>query len=367
MSRFAMSRRRGLCLFAAAAAAVLGAPPDARAADFAGKTIEWVIPFSVGGGSDVWARFFAPLLAEQLPGRPTVVVKNVPGGGSITGANQFQTRARPDGLTILGTSGSTQFPHLLDDTRVKYQYKDWATVLASPTGGVVYINPDLGVKGPADLARLKSREMKYGSQGATSLDLVPLLAFELLELNVKPVFGMKGRGDGRLAFERGEAAIDYQTSSAYLRNVVPLVKAGKAVPLFSWGVLDDGGAFVRDPTFPDLPHFIEFYEQAVGRKPAGIAFEAFKAFNTAGFAVQKGVFLPKGTPADIVAAYAKAFQAAVDTPGFKEKAGDEIGEYRQATGAAAQKMLDVALAIDGEAKSWVKKWLSDKHGVKFEN
>jgi hypothetical protein len=29
-------------------------------------------------------------------------------------------------------------------------------------------------------------------------------------------------------------------------------------------------------------------------------------------------------------------------------------------------MLDVALAIDGEAKSWVKKWLTEEHGVKFD-
>ncbi len=366
MRRSNMVRRFAAPLFAAAGLGLI-AVPAAVAADFGGKTIEWIIPFSVGGGSDVWARFFAPSLGEHLPGKPTVVVKNAPGGGSITGTNQFQSRARPDGLTILGTSGSTQFPYLLDDPRVKYQYKDWTTVLASPTGGVVYVHPDLGVKSAADIARLKGKEMKYGSQGATSLDLVPLLAFELLELDVKPVFGMKGRGDGRMAFERGEAAIDYQTTSAYLRNVVPLVKAGKAVPLFSWGVLDDHGQFVRDPTFPDLPHFIEAYEMAYGRKPSGIAFEAFKAFNTAGFAVQKGVFLPKGTPTDIVQAYVKAFDAVVTAPGFKERAGDEIGEYRQSTGAAAQKMLDVALAIDGEAKGWVKKWLTDRHGVKFEN
>jgi tripartite-type tricarboxylate transporter receptor subunit TctC len=341
------------------------APPAGHAADFSGKTVEWIIPFAVGGGSDVWARFFAPLLSEQLPGKPTVVVKNVPGGGSITGANQFQARAKPDGLTILGTSGSTQFPYLLDDPRVKYEYKDWIPVLASPTGGVVYVQPDLGVKSARDIGKLKGREMKYGSQGATSLDLVPLLAFELVDLDVKPVFGMKGRGDGRLAFERGEAGIDYQTAAAYLRNVVPLVKAGKAVPLFSWGVLDDSGDFVRDPTFPDLPHFIEAYEQALGKKPSGVGFEAFKAFNTAGFAVQKLVFLPKGTPKDIVDAYVRAFEAVVNIPGFKDKAGAEIGEYRQAVGPAAATMLNVALNIDPAAKAWVKKWLADKYNVKL--
>jgi len=357
----------GAVAIGACAALLATAPGAARAADFSGKTIEWMIPFSVGGGSDVWARFFAPMLAEQLPGNPTVVVKNVPGGGSITGASQFQARARPDGLTILGTSGSTQFPYLLDDPRVKYEYKDWTAVLASPTGGVVYVNPALGVASAKDIPKLKGKDLKYGSQGATSLDLVPLLAFELLGIDVKPVFGMKGRGDGRLAFERGEAGIDYQTSSAYLRNVEPLVKAGKAVPLFSWGVLNAQGQFVRDPTFPDLPHFIEAFEMATGRKPSGIAFEAFKAFNTAGFAVQKAVFLPKGTPQDIVDAYVKAFAAVVTAPGFKDKAGDEIGVYEQATGQAAQTMLKVALDIDPEAKAWVKKWLADKYNVKLGN
>ena len=80
------------------------------------------MPFSEGGGSDVWARFFAPYLSKYLPGNPNVVVRNVPGGGSITGSNEFVARARPDGLAILGTSGSTQFPFLLGDPRVRYDY-----------------------------------------------------------------------------------------------------------------------------------------------------------------------------------------------------------------------------------------------------
>lgn len=346
-------------------AVALGLATQASAADFSGKTIEWIIPFQVAGGSDVWARFFAPVLSENLPGNPTVVVKNVPGGGSITGTNQFQAQAKPDGLTILGTSGSTQFPYLLHDSRVKYEYRDWIPVLATPTGGVVYINPETGVKGPGDLAKLKGKKLKYGSQGPTSLDLVPILAFQILGLEVDPVFGMKGRSEGRMAFERGEALIDYQTTSAYLRNVEPLVDAGKAVPLFSWGVLNDKGEFVRDPTFPDLPHFVEFYEMAYGKKPSGIEFEAFKALNTAGFAVQKLIFLPKGTPQDIVDAYVQALQKGINTPGFKERAKEELGEYEQATGKAAATMLNVALDASPEARQWVRKWLTDKFNVKF--
>ena len=53
----------------AVSAACLAAPALAEV-DFAGKTIEWVIPFSETGGSAKWANFFAPLLSEELPGNP---------------------------------------------------------------------------------------------------------------------------------------------------------------------------------------------------------------------------------------------------------------------------------------------------------
>lgn len=349
----------GVALFAALL------PGGLKAADFAGKTIEFVVPFPTAGGSDVWARFFAPFLAEELPGKPTVVVKNAPGGGSITGTNQFVQRARPDGLSILGTSGSTQLPYLLDDARVRYDLKALVPVLVSPTGGVVYVNPELGAKSAHDIGKLRGRKMKYGSQGPTSLDLVPVLGFEIMGLDVDPVFGMS-RGPARLAFERGESLIDYQTSSAYLRNVVPLIKAGKAVPLFSWGVLNDNGEFVRDPTFPDLPHFAEAYEMAHGKKPSGTAYEAFKAFVVAGFAAQKPIFLPKGTPQDIVDSYTQALARVVKRPDFKEKAGKELGDYEQAVGPAARQAVKVALSIDPEAKAWVKDWLARRFQVKFD-
>lgn len=355
-----------LKLFAAGLALAALLPAGAGAADFSGRTVEFVIPFATAGGSDVWARFFAPYLSQALPGKPTVVVKNVPGGSSITGTNQFVQRARPDGLSILGTSGSTQLPYLLDDPRVRYELKELIPVLVSPTGGVVYVNPSTGAASARDLGKLRGKKMKYGSQGPTSLDLVPVLAFEIMGLDVDPVFGLN-RGPARVAFERGESLIDYQTTSAYLRNVVPLVKAGKAVPLFSWGVLDDQGQFVRDPTFPDLPHFAEAYETAHGKKPSGIAYEAFKAFVVAGFAAQKPLFLPKGTPKDIVDAYVEALDRVVRTPAFKEKAGNELGEYRQAVGPAAQQAVKVALNIDPKARAWVRDWLSRRFQVKFES
>lgn len=337
-----------------------------HSANFEGETIEWIIPFSEGGGSDKWSRFYAPLLSDALPGKPTVVVKNIPGAGSTKGSNQFASRAKPDGLTILGTSGSTQFPYLLDDPRVKYDYNDWTVVLASATGGVAYLPPELGKQWQNDRAGfIKNNTFIYGSQGATRLDLIPLLAWEMLGMKVEPVFGLKGRGDGRLMFERGEANIDYQTSSAYLKGVVPLVKEGKAVPMMSWGSLDDDGNIVRDPTFPEMPTFKEICESTPGCKTSGAQWDAWKAFFVAGFPAQKMVFLPKGTSQDIIDTYTSAFASIIAMPDFKKNSAKLLGVYPQSTGKAARVSKEMGTVVSSDAKQWVKKWLKDRYGVKL--
>lgn len=356
--------RRVLVQAVLASALAAAMPLVAQAADFRGKTIDFVIPFPVAGGSDVWARFYAPYMTKYLPGNPTVVVKNVPGGGSTRGANEFAARARPDGLTVLGTSGSTQFPYLLGDTRVRYEYKDWTPVLASPTGGVVFVNSNLGVKSAGDIAALKKAKLIYGSEGATSLSLVPMLAFRQLDLPVQYVFGMKARGGARLAFERGESNIDYQTSSAYLASVVPMVKAGRAVPLFSWGMLDDKGKLARDPTFPDLPHVGEVIAKAGGRQ-SGLEWDTLMAFITAGFGAQKIVVLPKGTSKDIVNTYSEAFRKMQSDPEFVGKKDKILGAYPQATGKAAETLYRVATQVSAASKFWVREHLSQNYGVKF--
>lgn len=338
----------------------------ASAVDLAGKTVEFVIPFSESGGSARWANFFAPLLSEALPGAPTVVVKYRPGAGSTAGANWFQEQTTDDGTLLFGSSGSTQFPYLLGDPRVRYEYKDWQVVLASGTGGVIYLPTDLAAKFDGDFDDLAGENFLYGSQGATTLDLVPLLAFKLLGLTVDPVFGIEGRGDGRLMFERGEANIDYQTSSAYLKSVVPMVEAGLAVPVFTFGALDDDGNIVRDPTFPDLPSFKEVCEATAVCETSGVAWDAYKAFFIAGFPAQKMVFLPGSASQDVVDTYTKAFNDVKARPDFAEKSEVTLGVYPQLTGAGAKKAFDQATAVTPEAKQYVVDWLKESYGVSLD-
>ncbi len=340
-------------------------PAASQEVDLSGKTVEWVIPFSETGGSAKWANFFGPLLSEALPGKPTVVVKFMPGAGSTKGANWFQKQRNGDGTLLFGTSGSTQFPYLLDDPRVRYKYDDWEIVMSSGTGGVAYLDKAAGAKFDGSANHLKDIDFIYGSQGATRLDLVPLLAWKMLGLKVEPVFGIKGRGDGRLMFERGEANIDYQTSSSYLKGSVPLVEAGTAVPMMTWGALNENGEIVRDPTFPDIPTFREVCQATDGCTPAGAQWEAWKAFFVAGFPVQKMAFLPGGTRAGIVRVYADAFEKVKSRDDFPTLSARQLGKYPVYTGAAAESALKVGLSVDEKAKAFVKNWLFEDYGVQL--
>ena len=331
--------------------------------NMAGKTIEWTIPFSEKGGSAKWANFFAPLLSETTDA--TVVVMFRPGAGSTKGANWFQKQKEDDGTVLFGTSASTQFPYLLGDPRVKYEYKDWIPVMATGTGGVAYLNKELGEKFDGSANNLKGVNFIFGSQGATRLDLVALLAWKMLGLNVKPIFGIKGRGDGRLMFERGEANIDYQTSASYLKAVTPLVKAGTAVPMMSWGSLNDKGNIIRNPTFPDIPTFKEICEATEGCQTSGDVWEAWKAFFTAGFPVQKIAFLPQGTPQGVAETFVKAFGEIKGRKDFAEISEKRLGKYPMFVGNEAQAALERAILVPEKAKNFVKNWLKEDYGVEL--
>ncbi len=355
---------------------------------FAGKTIEWIIPFKEGGGGDTWARFNAPFFQKHIPGNPAIIISNIPGGGSIKGANLFAERVRPNGLLILGTSGTTQMPYLLDDPRVRYDYRHYKPIMAYPTGGVVYVSPDIvsedlrnfkvtTVEEQLEKAVRVIRELtengvqlKYGSQGPTSLDIVTMYSFDLLGLDVRAVFGFRGRGAGRLAFERGEVKIDYQTSTAYLKNSVPLVESSEAIPLFSFGALDENGNLIRDESFNNsavgvfdgeiarvnVPHFGEVY-QRLGHQLEGIEWDTWFAFMSAGFGGMKLLLTPKETPDKIIALFHQGIKKMKDDPEYRKNKSKALGEYPQLIGEGANNIFTLATQVGETEKEFMKNWL----------
>jgi tripartite-type tricarboxylate transporter receptor subunit TctC len=334
----------------------------AQKVDFAGKRIEMVVPFPPGGGSDVYSRALAPFFEKHLPGNPTIIVRNVPGGGSITGANQFQSRARPDGLHVLVCSSSTVMNFVFRKSKFQLDLNKMVPILLSPQGSVVYVSPALGVTAAKDIAKLKDQALTFGGGGPTGAEMRMTTTLDLLGLNVKYVWGI-ARGPTRLAFERGEFNINYDTTPGFLKNASKLVKAGKAVPLFALGVLDEAGNLQRDPNFKDLPSFAEVYEIMHGKKPSGPAYEAWKAILKMGVMANKSILLPAATPQPIVDAWRTAMRKTLDDPEFEAKASKVIEGYPQFLGEAARPIMSSATTLSPEVWDWIKNFLKTKHDV----
>ena len=75
-------------------------PAHAQSDFYAGKTIRLVVGASAGGGYDLYARALAPFLSAHLPGKPNVIVQNMPGGGGLTSVLYLDASAPKDGTVV---------------------------------------------------------------------------------------------------------------------------------------------------------------------------------------------------------------------------------------------------------------------------
>ena len=324
-----------------------------------GETLEIIIPYGAGGGSDTWARAFTPFLQKYLGDSATVQVLNKPGASGTAGANEYALRTDRDGLTVLGSSGSNALPYVLGRQDIEYDFNDFTPILGSAVGGVVYARADTGLMSAADLCG--SQELLiYAGIAATGLDLVPLLSFNLLGLDVFEILGYDGRGPSRVALEQGESTIDYQTSSAYIANVEPLIEEGVAVPLYSFGIFDEAGNVVRDPQFPDLPSLQEVYVECNGMDPSGVEWDAYRAALAAGFAIQKIIWVHNDAPADAVSALRAAATEMVADAEFQEVKNDLIGAYEFKVGDDVQTAFDSAASMSPETLAWLQAFVEGK-------
>jgi hypothetical protein len=360
-------RRKGI-LILAAVACFTGLPVagvSAQKVDFAGKRIDVIVPFAPGGGSDVYMRALQPFLEKHLPGKPTIIVRNVPGSRSIPGANQFQERAKPDGAHVMVVSATTVASFVFTRAKVKFELDKWEPVLLSPQGAVAYASPSLGIRGAKDLPKLKGQQLVFGGQSANSGELRFILTLHLLGFKVNHVWGLN-RGPVRLAFERGEFNVNYDSMPGYLGGAMQLVKAGKAVPIYSAGVLNEKGELVRDPNVPDLPHFGEAYELMHGKKPTGPGFDAWLSVSKLNTMMNKGIFLPAGTPKPVLDAWRTAISNVLKDPEFDKTAGKVIEGYPQFIGESAKPIIKDATTFSPEAWAWLKNYFKTEHKVTIE-
>src|SRR5205823_3461907 len=96
------------------------ASAGAQSRFFEGKTIRVVVGFSAGGGYDTYSRVIARHLGRHIPGKPTVIVENMPGAGSLIAANHLYKVARPDGLTVGNFAGGLVLAQVLGQQGIEF-------------------------------------------------------------------------------------------------------------------------------------------------------------------------------------------------------------------------------------------------------
>jgi hypothetical protein len=98
---------RARAFVAAAAAGLVGVTAGAAQADsvadfYKGKRMTMIVGYSPGGGYDTYTRLMSRHMAKYIPGKPDIIVRNMPGAGSIIAAQYIGSKAPKDG-TVIGT------------------------------------------------------------------------------------------------------------------------------------------------------------------------------------------------------------------------------------------------------------------------
>ncbi|MEQ8195047.1 MAG: hypothetical protein RIB59_11220 [Rhodospirillales bacterium] len=338
-----------------------GAP--AQAADtLKDKKVTLIIPFKEGGGSTVYVRFLEPLMQKHLPGNPTMIVRNIGGGGSVKGLNYFVRKAKPDGTMVSNTGASTLIKYTLGHKAVKYNLKKLIPVLSSPLGVIVYADKKTGLSSEG-IQKIKGMNLTFGGRSPTAGGMALILSYELLGAKMKYIFGLSS-GKRRQAFQRSESNINFDSMPSYTKRVLPMIKEGKAVPLYTLGYLSDDGKIVRDPMLPDMPTFFEVYEKVHGKPLTGVRARVMKSLIVGRVMAAKMMLLPEKTPKNIIAMYDAAMKKVVTDPTFTGAKGLKVmGPYPQSLGKNARTVLKEASDMDDEATKWLKDWLKKKFDV----
>ncbi len=285
-----MTTRRML-LSAAAAAALCASATLASAQSFPNRPIRLIVAFPPGGATDVIARTIGAPLGQRLG--QNVVVDNRPGSNGNISA-ELAANARPDGHTLLLGSDSLFGinPHLY--SRMPVDLRKAFVPVANLVTNVLILTVNPG-KVPSKtlpefvaFARKADPPLFYASIGNGSQHHI---AMEMLKRQAKinlTHVPYKGGGPAGIATVGGETVAMFGGGS-----VVPLVRSGKLRALAV-------SSTKRSPALPELPTIAEAYP---------------------GYSVTiwQGLFVPTGTPLDVIARLRTEVQAVLKMPEIAQK------------------------------------------------
>lgn len=334
--------------------------PTAAPVSFAGKIITVINPFAAGGGSDIVARVYTRHMAKLLPGNPSMIVRNMPGGGQTVGAN-YAYSSRPDGLTLLTSGGGVLLAYLTGSNAVRYDLKKMEAIVGVPDGNFFYAKPGL-VNKAEELPEAKG--IVAGSGGGSAAWLAVIVKESLPIATEKLVLAYSGSGEVRRAFLSGEINLAAEGNGGYAANIASWVAKGEAMPLFQSGILNEKGEIVRDPGLSaDIPTAAEIYQKLYGKPVSGIGWDAYKAVLAAARGYQNVLWTPPGTPDGIMRAYWDAAQKMVKDSSFLKESGLAASPWK--VGEAYSKEVKANVTIDPKTLDWVKSTLT-RYGIVLE-
>jgi len=221
---------------------------------FRQKTITYLVANKPGGGYDAYARLLAAALERKLPGT-RVRVRNVPGAGSIVGANRLYV-ARPDGLTIGTFNSGLIYAQLIQMEGVRFDLTEFGWIgKAAEDPRVLIVSTHTSFRSIDDLRR-SARPVLFGTPGVGSASHnETMMVARLLGLSIRPVAGLSG-SERTMSMLRGEIEANLGSASTNL----PFVEQGRARAVLRIGSNDSLPAEVpeirdisaEDPEVVDL-------------------------------------------------------------------------------------------------------------------
>jgi tripartite-type tricarboxylate transporter receptor subunit TctC len=178
--------------------------PDG-AAFYRGKTVSIVVGSGAGGGFDTTARIVARHIGRHIPGTPTVIVVNMPGGGGLVAANHLFNAAPKDG-TVIGLFHEAQVMNQLTGGEgVQFDLLKFNWLGSSyDDPNVCIVRADTSVTTLRDvIGRAKPIVIGGTGPGSNSYD-APRVVAKATGANLKAVAGYSTTNDARVGIERGE-------------------------------------------------------------------------------------------------------------------------------------------------------------------
>ena len=284
---------------------------------YEGKTINVVYGGGPGGTVDLRFRATASVLQKHIPGKPTLTIEYMPGGGSRKAGNHIY-RARPDGLTM-GVMLSSFVPAaVLGSTGVLYDI-DKLVYLGSPTSGEPYIFLSRKEAGLNSIDKLRSASgVRIGAQsvGHNLYNIGRILAYLMAMKDPKFVTGFAQGNEVNLALLQGELDARWTIQATLVREARDWIDK-KLMDLHMVIEVPKGRRHPH-PVFAGLPDMERFAKTDRDRKLLAM----HRAFVSAG----TPFLLPPGTPADKVQILREAMRKTFNDPEFYAEFKKLVGE-----------------------------------------